>query len=161
MHDVWNGADGNLILLKGKLLCWKEVSSRVPHAFVVGLVIFCNSTYTLPPPQPHRFLRGFLPDAPGPLSTKLNVPWTLSCITQLVGAQVASLFPWSQGNPQPGLQTFAPGRASVPSECRDGDASHFPRAWTISKEFHRATQTPQNLLDSSPIDSTARSSFNW
>lgn len=34
--EVWNKTDDKLILLKRKLLCWKEVSSRDSCGFVVG-----------------------------------------------------------------------------------------------------------------------------
>lgn len=52
VHEVWKRVDDNLILLKGKWLYWKEVSSEDPCGFVVGLVIFCNSTYAVPPVLP-------------------------------------------------------------------------------------------------------------
>lgn len=144
--------------------CWKEndyTGRRLVLEVLEDLWWVQSSSVTVLTlfflPQPCRFLRFFSQMLQGCSANECNA--ALELHHPAGGSPYCKPLPFLLWKASPGLQAL--GKASIPSKCWGGDASHFPWAWTLSEELRRATQTPQNLLDSSPIDSTARSSFNW
>lgn len=150
--------------------CWKEndyTGRRSVVKILVDLWWVWSSSVTVlmlflqsSPPAPYfpggLFIRRFR----AAQQTNAMLLWTLSC-HPASGNLCCKSLPFLLGKSSPGLQAFAPGRALVPSKHRNGDASHFPWAWKLAEEFCRATQRPQNLLDSRLlVDSIARSPFN-
>lgn len=105
-------------------------------------------------PQPHRFLRGFFFTrcSRAAQQTNATLPWTLSCVTWLVGPCVASPFPSSRGNPHLDCKRLLQGRLQYPS--RTGMVmpptllkhGHFQKSSTGPHKHHKTFRTQVQLI---------------
>lgn len=144
MHEVWNKTDDKLILLRRKLLYWKEVSSRDSCGFVVGQSSSVTALTLFLPPQLHRFLRDFLTRC-SRAAQQMNamLPWTLRCGTQPVGAGVAGQFPSSWGNPPLGCNCMLQGGLQHPASAGKGVPPTFLEHGHFQKNFQGCTNTTE------------------